>query len=64
MPNNKDELDKCLAKAKIDFEAFSSEVTAGRRNRFNEESLSKLLASLVESLGSQLEVLKLLAGDS
>jgi hypothetical protein len=62
MPSNKDRLDQCLAKSSDTFEAFANEVEAGRRNRFNDESLGKLLSALVESHSSQLETLKLLAG--
>jgi hypothetical protein len=63
MPSNKDKLDQCLTKASLDFEAFAEQVEAGRRNRFNDESLGKLLSALVESHGSHLEALKLLAGN-
>jgi Ca2+-binding EF-hand superfamily protein len=64
MPSNKDKLDQRLKKATLDFEAFASVLSAARNNKLISDDLGEIFSALDKSLSSQLEVLKLLAGDS
>jgi Ca2+-binding EF-hand superfamily protein len=64
MPSNKDKLDQRLKQATLDFEAFAGVLSASRNNTLINNDLGEIFSALDKSLSSQLEVLKLLAGDS
>ena len=64
MPSNKDKLNQRLKKAALNIETFASVLSAARNNKLISDDLGEIFSALDKSLSSQLEVLKLLAGDS
>jgi hypothetical protein len=64
MSTSQAKLNECLSQATLHNETFSTELTAARRNALLDDDTGKLLTSLSECVGAQLEALKLLADET
>jgi hypothetical protein len=62
MIRNQDKFDERLSKATLNFKTFADELLASRRNGLIDDDLGKLLTTLSDGVGAQLEALQLLSG--